>query len=91
MTTFDQALANLQANSNQMAALAKGYNVDVAKFETKKAQDLSRLFLFAGEVGKDISNRLAERKAREEAVRKAKEEAQRKAKEEAEQEAKFKE
>ena len=45
MTTFDQALANLQANSNQMAALAKGYNVDVAKFETKKAQDLSRLFL----------------------------------------------
>ena len=66
MTTFDQALANLQANSNQMAASAKGYNVDVAKFETKKAQDLSRLFLFAGEVGKDISNRLAERKAREE-------------------------
>ena len=66
MTTFDQALANLQNNSNQMAALAKGYNIDVAKFETKKAQDLSRLFLLAGEVGKDISNRLAERKAREE-------------------------
>lgn len=70
MTTFDQALANLQANSNQMAALAKGYNVDVAKFETKKAQDLSRLFLLAGEVGKDISNRLAERKAKEEQAEK---------------------
>ena len=70
MTTFDQALANLQANSNQMAAAAKGYNVDVAKFETKKAQDLSRLFLLAGEVGKDISNRLAERKAKEEQAEK---------------------
>lgn len=36
MTTFDQAIANLQQNSNQMAAAAKGYNLDVAKFETKK-------------------------------------------------------
>ena len=66
MTTFDQAIANLQQNSNQMAASAKGYNVDVAKFETKKAQDLSRLFLLAGEAGKEISTRLAERKVRQE-------------------------
>ena len=66
MTTFDQAIANLQQNSNQMAAAAKGYNVDVAKFETKKAQDLSRLFLLAGEAGKEISTRLAERKVRQE-------------------------
>lgn len=36
MTTFNNALANLQNNSNRMAALAKGYNTDVAKFNTKK-------------------------------------------------------
>ena len=66
MTTFDQAIANLQQNSNQMAASAKGYNIDVAKYETKKAQDLSRLFLLAGEAGKEISTRLAERKVRQE-------------------------
>ena len=34
MTTFNNALANLQNNSNRMAALAKGYNTDVAKFNT---------------------------------------------------------
>merc|ERR1712159_268589 len=49
-----------------MAALAKGYNTDVAKFQTKKAKDTARLFLLAGEMGKEISSRLAERKAKEE-------------------------
>ena len=66
MTTFNNALANLQNNSNRMAALAKGYNTDVAKFQTKKAKDTARLFLLAGEMGKEISSRLAERKAKEE-------------------------
>ena len=66
MTTFDQALANLQNSNNQRAALAKGYNNDVAEFQTRKAKDTARLFMLAGEIGKDISNRLAERKAKEE-------------------------
>ena len=66
MTTFNNALANLQNNSNRMAALAKGYNTDVAKFNTKKAEDTARLFMLAGEMGKEISSRLAERKIKEE-------------------------
>ena len=66
MTTFDQALANLQNSNNQRAALAKGYNNDVAEFQSRKAKDTARLFMLAGEIGKDISNRLAERKAKEE-------------------------
>mgnify|MGYP003133141222 CR=1 FL=1 len=66
MTTFDQALANLQNSNNQRAALAKGYNNDVAEFQTRKAKDTARLFMLAGEIGKDISTRLAERKEKEE-------------------------
>tara|TARA_R100000742_G_C4278688_1_gene101838 strand:+ start:430 stop:3231 length:2802 start_codon:yes stop_codon:yes gene_type:complete len=66
MTTFNNALANLQNNSNRMAALAKGYHTDVAKFQTKKGEDTARLFMLAGELGKDLASRLAERKAKEE-------------------------
>ena len=66
MTSFNNALAQLQNNSNRMAAEAKGYNTDIAKFQTKKAEDTARLFMLAGELGKDLSSRLAERKAKEE-------------------------
>ena len=65
MTTFDQALANLQNSNNQRAAQAQGYNNDVAEFQTRKAKDTARLFMLAGELGKDISNRLAIRKEKE--------------------------
>ena len=43
MTTFDQALANLQNSNNQRAAIAQGYNNDVAEFQTRKAKDTARL------------------------------------------------
>jgi hypothetical protein len=66
MTTFDQALANLQQNSNKLASEVKGYNVDIAKFQSQRANDTARIFELAGEMGKDISKRLAERKAKEE-------------------------
>ena len=65
MTTFDQALANLQNSNNQRAAEAKGFNNDVAEFQTNKARNTARLFMLAGELGKDISNRLAIRKEKE--------------------------
>ena len=65
MTTFDQALANLQNSNNQRAAEAKGFNNDVARFQTKRANDTARLFMLAGEMGKDIANRLAIRKENE--------------------------
>ncbi len=65
MTTFDQALANLQNSNNQRAAEAKGFNNDVARFQTQRANDTARLFMLAGELGKDISNRLAIRKEKE--------------------------
>ena len=66
MTTFDQALANLQNSNNQRAAEARGFNNDVARFQTQRANDTARLFMLAGEIGKDIANRLAERKIKEE-------------------------
>ena len=65
MTTFDQALANLQNSNNQRAAEAKGFNNDVARFQTQRANDTARLFMLAGELGKDIANRLAIRKENE--------------------------
>lgn len=65
MTTFDQALANLQNSNNQRAAEAKGFNNDVARFQTQRAHDTARLFMLAGELGKDIANRLAIRKENE--------------------------
>ena len=65
MTTFDQALANLQNSNNQRAAQAQGYNNDVAEFQTRKAKDTARLYMLAGEIGMDITNRLAERRAKE--------------------------
>ena len=65
MTTFDQALANLQNSNNQRAAIAQGYNNDVAEFQTRKAKDTARLYMLAGEIGMDITNRLAERRAKE--------------------------
>jgi len=64
-TTFDQALANLQNSNNQRALEAQGYNNDVAEFQTKKAKDTARLFMLAGEIGKDLSTRLAERREKE--------------------------
>ena len=65
MTTFDQALANLQNSNNQRAARAQGYNNDVAEFQSRKTKDTARLYMLAGEIGMNITNRLAERRAKE--------------------------
>ena len=44
MSSFSQAIANLRNNNNARKNEAKGYNLDEAKFESKRLQDQGRLF-----------------------------------------------
>lgn len=61
MTSFSQAIANLRNNNNARKNDAKGYNLDVAKFESERLQNQGRLFLLAGDLGANLSKKLAAR------------------------------
>ena len=61
MTSFNQAIANLRNNNNARKDKTKGYNLDEAKFESKRFQDQGRLFLLAGDLGANLTKKLAAR------------------------------
>lgn len=58
MSSFSQAIANLRNNNNARKNEAKGYNLDEAKFESKRLQDQGRLFLLAGDLGANLTKNL---------------------------------
>ena len=61
MSSFSQAIANLRNNNNARKNEAKGYNLDAAKFESQRLQDQGRLFLLAGDLGANLTKKLATR------------------------------
>ena len=61
MSSFSQAIANLRNNNNARKNEAKGYNLDAAKFESQRLQDQGRLFLLAGDLGANLTKKLAAR------------------------------
>ena len=65
MSSFSQAIANLRNNLNARKNESKGYNLDEAKFESQRLQDQGRLFLLAGDLGANLTQKLATRRLEE--------------------------
>ena len=65
MSSFSQAIANLRNNLNARKNESKGYNLDEAKFASQDYQNQGRLFLLAGDLGANLTQKLATRKLEE--------------------------
>ena len=62
MSTYDQTIANLKSNNWQTTNNIITYNNDIAKFETQKFAEQSKLWALAGKTGFELTKKIVEKR-----------------------------